>query len=97
MKRPLYLPEDGEPTRDAIKSKKDQVEKCLNKTNTVKGTPSKLYNESQKDSFKFVNISIHDGELLSTKHMVTVRSLGLILAEPNRLDSNKVYNRNRAC
>ena len=77
LKRPLYLPEDGynswknckyfEPTRDAIKSKKDQIEKYLNKTKTVKGIPSKHYKESQKDSFKAVNISILIGDTVEHK------------------------------
>ena len=77
LKRPLYLPEDGynswknckyfEPTKDAIKSKKDQIEKYLNKTNTVKGTPSKHYKESQKDSSNTVSISVHTGDTVEHK------------------------------
>ena len=77
LKRPLYLPEDGynswknckyfEPTKDAIKSKKDQIEKYLNKTNTVKDTPSKHYKESRKDSRKATNISIHTGDTVEHK------------------------------
>lgn len=77
LKRPVYLPEDGynswknckyfEPTKDAIKSKKDQIEKYLNKKNTVKGIPSKHYKESRRDSSKAVNISIHAGDTVEHK------------------------------
>ena len=77
LKRPLYLPEDGynswknckyfEPTKYAIKSKKDQIEKYLSKTNTVKSTLPKHYKESQKDSSKAVNISIHTGDIVEHK------------------------------
>ena len=74
LKRPLYLPEDGynswkncryfEPTRDAIKSKKDQVEKYVNKTNMMKSSSSKHEKESQKDKSKAVNVNIHAGDII---------------------------------
>lgn len=77
LKRPLYLPEDGynswksckyfEPTKDAMKNKKDQVEKYLNKTNTVKGTSSKYNKVPQNDGSKAVNISIHTGDIVEHK------------------------------
>lgn len=54
LKRPLYLPEDGynswknckyfEPIKDAIKKKKDGVEKYIDKTEPVKSTPLKQRN-----------------------------------------------------
>ena len=68
------MPEDGynswkncryfEPTRDAIKSKKDQVEKYVNKTNMMKSSSSKHEKESQKDKSKAVNVNIHAGDII---------------------------------
>lgn len=77
LKRPLYLPEDGynswknckyfEPTKDAIKKKKDGVEKYIDKTEQVKSTPLKRRNEPKKNVRKTVSVNVCSGDIVEHK------------------------------
>ena len=73
----MYLPEDGynswknckyfEPTKDAIKEKKDRVEKYINKTEQVKSTPLKQRNEPTKHVRKTVSVNVCSGDIVEHK------------------------------
>ena len=57
-----------EPTKDAIKKKKDGVEKYIKESSKAKGRSAKQNKDSQKDVIKPSKIDVHVGDIV--EHIV---------------------------
>lgn len=77
LKRPLYLPEDGynswknckyfDPTKEAIKKKKDGVEKYIKNANVPKSAAPKKPTVSDNDALKLAGVNVHFGDIVKHK------------------------------